>query len=516
MKIVTAEEMRIIDEYAINELKIPSLVLMENAGRGAAKVAYEVTKDSILKKTAIFCGKGNNGGDGFVIARHLANWGFDVTVFLCCDEKDIKGDPLIYYKIIKEIGVKIEYVTDDTMSFMEEIIKGSTLLIDSLLGTGIKGKPVGLIEKVIKAINNTMMPVLAVDIPSGLNGTTGEIAGECVAANWTVTFGYIKRGMLTELGESFCGDVTVEDITIPPWVPDVLGFGDGIITENCVRKSIPPIFSHYHKGNRGRVLVVGGSKGMTGAAILTATAAARAGAGMVTLAMGESLNIIGETNTLEVMTLPLPEESGILSLKTLDTINGYQKRGINAITFGTGLSVKKGYYEILEGLIDNLCCPMVIDADGLNILSQNPDILTNAEQPVILTPHLGEFSRLIGASIEKIQRNRIELVREYSAKWNTIILLKGPKTLVSSWDGKVMWNMTGNPGMATAGSGDVLTGIIGSLIAQGGNPIDSAAAGAYIHGLAGDMAAAQLGMRGLLAGDMVEILPLVLKKLEYR
>ena len=515
MRVVTPVEMREIDNYAINVLKIPGVILMENAGRSVAKTALEIIKNASHREVAIFCGKGNNGGDGFVTARYLMNWGFSVTIYLCCSEEDLKGDSLVHYRILKEMACPVIIIDGMTQldSFYLELSSKYSLIIDGLLGTGLIGSPKGMVLGLIREINKSSVPVLAIDIPSGVNGETGKIEGEGIFASWTVTFGYIKRGLLQDPGEKYAGEVTVEDIAIPPWVSDELEITDEITTESIVKRTIPPIFKDDHKGNRGKVLVVGGSPGMTGAPLLSAMASARSGAGLVTVGMGESLASIGESHSLEVMTLRLPDNRGILKADALDAILEYLDRGINCIAIGPGLSPNRWLIELVGGVIKNSLCPVVIDADGLNVLAGNLEVLLEAKSSIVLTPHLGEFARLLGTDINTIQQDRLNLVKEFAKKYSVTLLLKGHRTIIASHTGKVYWNLTGNPALATAGSGDVLTGIITSLIAQGADPFMATVASAYIHGMAGDSLATEIGTRGIIASDIIDILPYILKKI---
>lgn len=515
MKAATNEQMRAIDRMTIEEFGIPGIVLMENAGIQTTKVIKEMLQDTVGKKVWVFAGTGNNGGDGFVIARHLQNSGAKVRIVIVGKENTIKGDAKTNFDILQRTNAEIAYIQGMKDFIPLRIgILGADLIVDALLGTGIKGEVTGEMAEAIRMINQSGKPVVSVDIPSGLNGDTGEICGVCVEATKTVTFGLPKVGLCLQLGSRIIGELVIADISIPREVLFRRRLPYHLISGSEIARLFTPRGLNTHKGTYGRVFVVAGSEGMTGAAALTSLAVIKSGAGLVILGIPESLNPIMEVKLTEVMTKPLPETSqktvGLkaedIILKTLDQMNVF--------IFGPGLSTHPEVAYLFEKIIGKIQIPMVLDADGLNIIAEKPQLLKEAKCPVIITPHPGELARIRKVSIGQIQKNRVKVAEETAREFGVIVVLKGNKTIIAEPGGNVYINPTGNPGMATGGTGDVLTGIIGGLIAQGFEPVLAAQAGVYLHGLAGDFAAREKGQRGLIAGDILEKLPHTIKELE--
>ncbi len=508
MHLLTAEEMQKLDRKAINELGIPGVVLMENAGLQVVEAIYRMIGDPKGKTVTIFAGKGNNGGDGFVIARHLINAGADVKVMLLAEVKDITGDAKINLDILQRMGQKLHPVINpNSLNIVKLAMVYTDLIVDAIFGTGFKGAVPDYIGNVIEIINTSGKPVISVDIPSGLEANTGKVHGPCIKAHVTVTFAHPKLGQFIQQGPEYVGELTVADISIPPDLVETQGIKRFLITPGIINKIIPVRRRDGHKGTYGRVLVVGGSAGLSGAAAMASTAALKAGAGLVTLAVPAGLHDLMEVKLTEVMTSPLPETDAVSI--SVDALPSVQKllEGADILALGPGISTHESTVAFVRQLLPVLQRPAVIDADGLNALVDAVDQLKECPAPLILTPHPGEMARLAGIKTEEVQNNRVEIVLRASQEWGTVVVLKGYRTLVAAPDGTLYVNPTGNPGMASGGTGDVLTGVIAGFLAQGLTPLEAAVAGVYFHGLAGDLAAEQKGMLSLVAGDLLEFLP---------
>lgn len=508
MRVVTAQEMREIDRAAINDYGIPGIVLMENAGLAVAETIKEMLGGKSGQVVTIFAGKGNNGGDGFVAARHLHNSGIDVKVLLLANPGEITGDAAINLNIWNKMGQKVYPVAgSDDFNAVRLFLVKTDLIVDAIYGTGFKGpvrEPVG---RIMEAINAGGKPVVSVDVPSGLEADTGKVNGPCVRATTTVTFALPKLGLLFEPGAGYVGELKIADISIPQVLHESQLLKRNLLERQMAANWLPYRPSASHKGDYGRVLLIAGSRGLTGAACLGAQAAARSGAGLVTLAVPEGLHGIVEAKLTEVMTAPLPQtDRQTISLEALPSISGMLDKA-DVLALGPGLSTHPETVELVQKLLPSLRIPCVLDADGLNALAGHTHIFKKMQAPLIITPHPGEMSRLTGMPVNKIQQDRLAVVEKFSLAWKTVVVLKGVPTLVCSPDGEVYINPTGNPGMASGGSGDVLTGIIAGLLAQGMSPLTASAAGVYLHGMAGDLAAAQKGMMGMLAGDILDVLP---------
>jgi NAD(P)H-hydrate epimerase len=512
MKVVLNEEMKKIDKITIEQYGIPGIVLMENAGLG---VVDEIIQDfDRTSKVTIVCGRGNNGGDGFVIARHLFNKGYDIKIFVAGGSENISGDALINYKIIKNLNIDVEeIVKDEEISKLKESISHSSVVVDALFGTGLNSDVHGRAEKIINIINDYSKYVIAVDIPSGVNGNNGQICNVAVKADKTISFGFPKLGNVVFPGAEYNGKLVLKDIGIPNKVIESINLRRSIIDKEVVGVSLPKRNRDSHKGNFGKADIIAGSIGMEGAAILTSKAALRSGLGLLRLYIAESLNAIIKTSVPEAITVPQQEmRKGIIGIHNIATILEGTK-GTDVVAVGPGCKKTPELSEIIQSLLKELEIPIVIDADGLNVLAKNIEWLSQKKSKIVITPHLGEMSRLTGISIDEIKKNKVKVAEEFAKKWDVITVLKGASTIVASPDGKVFINTTGNPGMATAGSGDVLTGIVTGLIAQGIEPLMSAIIGVYIHGLAGDKAAEEKGEYGLIAGDIIEKLPEAIKEI---
>ncbi len=509
MLAATAAQSRSIDRRAIEEIGIPSVVLMENAGLAVVAVVTRRLGDLRGRTLTLLCGKGNNGGDGFVIARHLHHRGARVLPFLAVPLADLSGDARLQAQIAANIGLPVREVT--TAGDVRAALAESDLVVDALLGTGTRGEVAGLLGELIDALNACGRPVVAVDVPSGLDVDGGHACGRCVRAAETVTFGVLKRGLVLYPGAEYAGAVSVAGISIPPEAVSAEGIAVTFVEAPEAAALLPRRDAWAHKGSAGNVLVVGGSAGMTGAAAMASLSALRAGGGLVRLAVPQSLNDILEAKVTEVMTVPVAEtpERSFAPAGLEDVLPLAEQSTCAAL--GPGLGRHPDTVRGFQELLPRLSIPMVIDADGLNALAERPEVFGGLQAPAVITPHPGEMSRLLGRSTTEVQAARIECAQEAARRFGVVAVLKGARTVVAAPEGSVFINSTGNPGMASAGMGDVLTGAIAGLIAQGLRPLDAAILGVFVHGLAGDLAAAERGATGILATDVQERLPAALQ-----
>lgn len=507
MKIATAAEMRLIDKQAIAEYGLPGIVLMENAGLAVVKQAEQVLGNCRDKKICIFAGKGNNGGDGFVVARHLNNRGCKVKVFLVGQKAVVQGDAQTNLTILERMEVEIiELLRERDWDKAGLAVQFADCLIDAMLGTGIHGEINNEISRAVSLINESAKPVISVDIPSGIHSDTGQVCGKAVKALSTVTFGLPKPGLLLYPGADYAGKVTVTDIGLPAQLLTNFGIKQNQITAEQIRSILPLRNPAIHKGDRGRVFVVAGSQGLTGAAFLSSSAALHSGAGLVTLGIAAGLHDIMEVKLTEVMTHPLPETTkGVLGKSSLEDILLLASDN-DVLAIGPGLGRSPDTMALVRDVIQLAERPLVIDADALYALNGHTEILAAASVLPVVTPHSGEMSRLIGLSAKEIDENKIAAARQAAEQWGSIVILKGAHSIVAFPDGEIFINSTGNAAMATGGTGDVLTGMIAGLIAQGLSSHDAAVAGVYLHGLAGDIAADAQGY-GMLAGDLLKAIP---------
>ncbi len=513
MKVATVQKMREMDARAMREYEIPGVVLMENAG---LRVVEEIKKmyPSKSLRAVIVCGRGNNGGDGFVIARHLMNLGSQVTVYAMALEKDYRGDALINFCILNHMKAEVKHILkEEDLSLLVKDLSKANLVVDALLGTGLDSEVRGLMGGVIDRINDSATPVISVDIPSGIQADTGEVLGRAVRAVKTVTFALSKQGLFLYPGAEYTGEVSIGDISMPREIMEDPELTVNLTTPEFVRKCLPERPAYSHKGTYGRILIMGGSPGLTGAVAMAGEAALRCGSGLITAGVPAGLNPVLEVKLTEVMTLPLPEtETQGISSRALEPVLTRLKQ-CDAAGFGPGVSPEEEARAFLEGLIRETPVPLVIDAGGLTLLAENIEILQEAAHPLVLTPHPGEMAGILKTSAAEVEKNRLETAKSFARSWKVTLVLKGVPTITALPSGEAYINTTGNAGMASGGTGDVLTGIIVSLIGQGAAPEEAAVSGVYLHGLAGDLAAEYRGEPGLAATDLIENLPLVLKDL---
>jgi NAD(P)H-hydrate epimerase len=506
IKIVSNEQMRLMDNYTINELKVPGLILMENAGRHAFDYITEFIKENKLSGIIqIFCGKGNNGGDGYVIARHLFNNGYKIKLFSVGDPNELKGDAKINYQICENYKIPVTI-----LSSLENLstFPVPSLIIDALLGTGIKGEVKGLFNDVIEYINHSEAAVISIDIPSGLNGDSPGVTGNAVSADLTITMALPKRAHMFYPARKKTGRLEIADIGIPPSVRNNSEIKINLVEDSDL--SLPELEEDDHKYSAGKLFILAGSTGMTGAASLTANAALRTGVGLVNIGIPKSLNSILEVKVTEGLTIPLPETShGSISKSALPSIKE-KIHWADAVIIGPGCGREA---ETLSALIHSIsyCIdqnkPLLIDADALFALSKDPNCILKLNANVILTPHHGEFLRLHPYSKSELHDHPWKCLQDFLSDKDFSINLKGAPSIVGNYRGDIYINSTGNPGLAKGGSGDVLAGIIGGLMARGVEPVSAAISGNYIHGEAADILVDVYGISSLLPSDLIDVLP---------
>jgi len=515
MKVLTSKEMKEIDRKAIEEIGIPGPVLMENAGLQVVRVLRAIFPQPGREKIVIVAGKGNNGGDGLVVARHLFNCGAVPLVLLLAGREEVRGDAALNLKIAASIGITIKEIrSQEDWKRQKKVLERATVIVDAIFGTGLVKPAAGLYARAIDGINKSGAFKLAVDIPSGLSSDGYELIGPAVRADLTVTLAAPKIGHIFPPSEELVGELVVADIS----VPRALLEDDHLKLELVEKPSLLPSFKKRkrdaHKGTYGHIFIISGSLGKTGAASMAARAALKMGAGLVTVGTPASCLPIVARSMAELMTEPLAEtKEKTISAEALPRAMNLI-RGKDALLVGPGISTQESTCEFLWKLIPKIKLPVVIDADGLNILSLKPELLSKLPRPAILTPHPGEFARLIGSSIAEVLEKKLELVPSFTQKYGVYLVLKGYRTLVADPEGRIFINPTGNPGMATGGSGDVLSGMIASLLMQLKDPLQAAIAAVYVHGLSGDLAAQKIGEKALIAGDLIRFLPQALKMME--
>lgn len=502
MKVLSPQRMAQYDRYAIETWGIPSAVLMENAGRNT----YRLMKEKYLggrKRVVVICGRGNNGGDGFVIARYALMDGYTVRVLLVGAKNDLKGDAALNMNLYASLAGEIVELTGDYSGNLEMVLKHADVIVDAIFGTGLS-KPVGGMEKtVIDAINASGKPVISVDIPSGIDGSTGKMLGSAIRAEHTYTYAYPKIGQVMPPGSEHTGRLTVIDISIPSFVEDKVGFDAEIVDGEMLRRFLKVRSRSSHKGSFGHAVVIAGSPGKTGAAHMASLAALKIGAGLVTLIVPETLNPILEMKTTEVMTYPVKDDGkGFFVPASFDDIASFVQDK-DVVIMGPGLSQNDGVAELARRIYAEIDKPFVIDADGINAFQGHTDVLKSTKRQTVLTPHPGEMARLVGRTPKEVNASRIETARSFSDEWGVTILLKGATSVLAAAGGGIFLNPTGNPSLAKGGSGDILTGFIGGLASQGYTLTESTLLGAYLHGYMADTWVEDNSDLDLLACDLL-------------
>ncbi len=501
MKVLSPQRMAQYDKYAIETWGIPSAVLMENAGRNTYRLMKERYLDD-RKRIVIVCGRGNNGGDGFVVGRYALIDGHPVRVLLVGHRSDLKGDAALNMNLYASLSGEIVELTDGSENF-EIILKHADIIVDAIFGTGLS-KPVGGMEKIIiDAVNASGKPVISVDIPSGIDGNTGNVLGSAVRAQHTFTYAYPKLGQIMGPGAKHSGRLTVIDISVPSFVEGKAGYDAEVTDGEMLRGFLKAREGSSHKGSFGHAVVIAGSPGKTGAAHMASLAALKIGAGLVTLIIPETLNPILEVKTTEVMTYPVRDDGrGFFIPESFDDIASFV-HDKDVIIMGPGLSQNDGVTKLVRKMYAEIDKPFVIDADGINAFQGFTDILKNTERQAVLTPHPGELARLIGKTPGEVNADRIAIARTLASEWGINILLKGAASVLAASDGGIFLNPTGNPSLAKGGSGDILTGFVGGLASQGYKLVESTLLGAYLHGYMADTWVEDNSDMDLLALDLI-------------
>ncbi len=514
MRLVSAQEMQEMDRITIEDYGVPGVVLMENAARTTVQIILERYPEICSSKVYIFCGGGNNGGDGLVVGRYLHNMGTSVYIYLVTPKSRLKGDALLNLKIVEKFDIEIVEIKD--ANHLKEVISSikDGYIIDALLGTGLKNDVRGIYAEAIDLINSLASQVISIDLPSGLEASTGQILGRAIKANLTITYGLAKIGQFVFPGRELVGELHLVDICIPDYVKEKDGWCF-VLTKEEIKTDLFNRGFNTHKGTYGHLLVIAGSRGKTGAAILASRAAQRVGAGLVTLGLPEGLNDVLEAELLEVMTEPLPEiNGGMLSKNAFETIMELS-RGKRAVAIGPGLGIASETKALIHELVENIELPLILDADAINVLQGHVDILKKRKAPTVLTPHPGEMARLIDKSSSFVQKDRVNIARAFAQETGCYLVLKGASSIIAYPDGRIFINITGNPWMATGGMGDILTGLIGGWIVQ--VPIekvgDAVKLAVWTHGKAGDILAEEKPYVGLLASEVIDYISFAIEEL---
>ncbi len=507
MRLCTATEVMALDQQAIEGLGLPGVVLMETAGRHCSEQFAAKFSDNVDKSVLIVAGKGNNGGDGYVMARILAEQGWYVKTLVLGPENEICGDAKVMLQVVQKMGLSVNFIADVTnlrQQFTDDV---PSIIVDAIFGTGLKSAVCGLQLEAINLINRATSNVFSVDIPSGVDGSTGRICGAAVQANITVTFDHAKIGHGSQPGANYVGDLKVVDIGIP-----LVGRPDFTSKVNLldlkeVKLLLPQRPMNGHKGNFGHLLVVAGSTGKTGAAALAGNSGVRSGCGLVTVAAPAAVHAIIEVKLTEAMSHELDDQDGLLVFSAAEQILKLLSEK-QAIAIGPGLGQSAGLETLIASLIKSVTVPMVIDADGLNLLAGQLDCLQNSSSDsIVLTPHPGEMARLTGFTVAEIEADRYNIAKEFASQYGVVLVLKGARTIVAAPDGSVNINTSGNDGLASGGSGDVLTGLIGGLLAQGLTGFAAASIAVWLHGRAAELVAKHQGTAGMAASDLFSQLP---------
>ncbi len=511
MKLVTAETMRELDRHAIEDLGIPGIVLMEVAGRSCAEMAAEWMEERGLTRVLVLCGPGNNGGDGFVLARHLADWGYCVTAALLAPSARLKGDARTAFEVMTRFPVRIVEVSEAPDPALFEEVGGDGVVVDALFGTGLERPVEGRYAETVEAASRCGCLRVAVDLPTGVCSDTGRVLGCAFRADLTVTFGAAKVGHFSYPGRAYCGHVEVVDIGIPRVAIDEAP-GAVLLDPRVVGRAFAPRDREAFKNRFGHLLVVGGLSGKAGAALLAALAGARSGAGLVTILTDRDARAHLEGRVPEVMVEGPLEVTAGGEVRFAEADLAALLLGKTALAVGPGLSTRPGCDRLLARLLET-GLPVVLDADALNLLALAKGPMPAGDQAV-LTPHPGEAARLLGSTTAEVQANRVGAARELARRWQGVAVLKGAGTVIAGEKSRLALSPVGGPALATAGTGDVLTGMIGALLARGEDRWDAACGAVFVHGLAGDLAAEDLGEHSVGASDVVDRLPEAIRSLD--
>lgn len=506
MLVAGQKEMQLMDHYTIDKLGLPGVVLMENAG---IRVVEEIVASAahVNPRVVILAGSGNNGGDGFVIARRLYDLGFDPLLCLLVPPDRIKGDAKVHFDVYRNRQLPILYLHESSLGHIESEINQADVIVDALLGTGVSGPVREPFGSVISMVNKHAGKkiIISVDIPSGINSDSGKVEGTSIKASKTITFVFPKRGFFLQDGPKFVGEWKAVDISVPPLIVEKLGLAlPRVITKDLVKNSVPLRPKHGHKGTFGHVLVVGGSKFYVGAPIFSAKAALNSGAGLVTLAVPESIYPMAASQNPESLFLPLPDEEGHFSAEAIDHLSTVVHQ-FTSVAIGPGISRFPGGESWMKSLISLLTTqPIVVDADALYLLRDELDMIRDYQGDVFFTPHPGEMARLLNKTVKEVEEDRIGIAKTFAQNHGVYLLLKGHRSVIATPDGDVFINPHGNDALGKGGSGDVLTGMIASFLAQGATPAKALVIASYLHARAGEEKAAALSSYGVGPLDLVD------------
>ena len=514
VEILTSQQMRHVDRRAVRKFGLPEAVLMENAGRRVLEVLQGLDDHLEARRILLLCGKGNNGGDAFVLARHLRGAGIPFSALLFGRREEVRGAAATHLKALERVGVvPAEVHGAASWKTVRRLLDSADLIVDGILGTGLSRPVAGFLARVFQEVNQARALVVSVDIPSGLSGDSSEIPGPCIKAEHTVTFVRPKLPHVFPPAEALCGTLHVRDIGIPDEAVAAERVDLDLLDAAGLAPLLPKRRPDSHKGDYGHALVVAGSRGKGGAARLAALGALRAGCGLVTAAVPAGLQSGFVSRAMEVMTEGLPETAaGTLSAAGIDRLLGLLD-GKQVVALGPGLGTDPETRTVVHAIVQRARVPVILDADALNAFAGCTELLSGRQRPIVMTPHPGEMGRLVGIPGSAVQGRRLELAREFARRHACHLVLKGYRTLVASPSGRVSVNPTGNPGMATGGSGDVLTGLLAGLVAQGIEAGSAVRLGVYLHGLAGDLAATEVGEAPLIARDILQHFPAALQRL---
>lgn len=514
MKLVTAKEMRALDVQAQNDYAMPGILLMDNAAQAVAEAVHEALTALEGERVVIFCGGGNNGGDGLGAARWLQSYGVSVRAFVVGAALDaVQGDAAVELAMFTKAGGRVEALsTEDDWVLAELAASKADVLVDALLGTGFHGELEGDVLRACELLNKSEKYILAVDIPTGVNADNGAVCEQAVRADHTVTMALVKTGLLLYPGREYCGDIELADISMPVKLVEEYQSDKYRLTDEIVRELLPLRKANAHKGDAGRVVICAGSPGYTGAAALASDAAVKAGAGLVSLYTPLSSRDVLAIKLTEVMVHGLLERMpGILGGGAASDVAS-SAEAADVLAIGPGLGTSESTQEAVRTILQKITTPVVIDADVLTALAGHTEILAAMQAQKVLTPHPGEMARLTGLEIAEIEADRINVAKKYAEEWQAIVVLKGAPTVIGCPNGTVYVNSTGNSSLATGGSGDVLTGIIAGLAAQEISLQEAAICGVYLHGLAAELTGIDIG---LAAGELAALLPQAREQVLY-
>lgn len=514
MKLVTAKEMKALDVQAQNDYAMPGILLMDNAAQAVAEAVHEALTALEGERVVIFCGGGNNGGDGLGAARWLQSYGVSVRAFVVGAALDaVQGDAALELAMFTKAGGRVEALsTEDDWVLAELAASKADVLVDALLGTGFHGELEGDVLRACELLNKSEKYILAVDIPTGVNADNGAVCEQAVRADHTVTMALVKTGLLLYPGREYCGDIELADISMPVKLVEEYKSDKYRLTDEIVRELLPLRKANAHKGEAGRVVICAGSPGYTGAAALASDAAVKAGAGLVSLYTPLSSRDVLAIKLTEVMVHGLLERMpGILGGGAASDVAS-SAEAADVLAIGPGLGTSESTQEAVRTILQKITTPVVIDADALTALAGHTEILAAMQAQKVLTPHPGEMARLTGLEIAEIEADRINVAKKYAEEWQAIVVLKGAPTVIGCPNGTVYVNSTGNSSLATGGSGDVLTGIIAGLAAQEISLQEAAICGVYLHGLAAELTGIDIG---LAAGELAALLPQAREQVLY-